>query len=227
MKRSKNYLKQAKNIEEKKLYNIEDAIELVKNTSKTKFDGSVEVHIRLGINTKQSEQQIRSTTTLPYGTGKTIKVAVFAQGDKQKEAKEAGADIVGGNELIEEIQKSGKCDFSVAVATPDIMKDLARIAKVLGPRGLMPSPKNETVTIDVKKAVEELKKGKITLKNDDTGNLHQIIGKTSFKKEHLVENFNALIEAVKKNRPAKVRGNFIKNVSISSTMGPGIKVAVE
>ena len=209
-----------------KAYPIAEAVELTKKLSKTKFDASLEVHFRLGIDTKKGEQQVRLAVSLPHGTGKTIKVAAFVTPDKEKEVREAGADYVGGEELINEIKKTEKTDFQVAVAEPAMMKNLAVIAKILGTRGLMPSPKNETVTPNPVKAVLELKKGKVSLKNDDTGNVHVAIGKVSFETEKLAQNFETLLEAVKKAKPATSKGIYIKKVSISSTMGPGIKLAL-
>lgn len=209
-----------------KNYQIAEAIELAKKISKTKFDASIEVHFRLGIDAKKGEQQVRLAVSLPHGTGKTIKVAAFVTPAKEEETRKAGADYAGGEELINQIKKTEKTDFQVAVAEPAMMKMLAPIAKILGTRGLMPSPKNETVVVDTAKAVEELKKGKINLKNDDTGNMHAAIGKVSFDSEKLVKNFEAVLEAVKKAKPASSKGVYLKNVSISTTMGPGIKVAI-
>jgi len=212
--------------EKNKSYAIDEALDLVKKFSKTKFDSSVEVHFRLGIDTTKSDQQIRAAVSLPHGTGKTVKVAAFVPAAKEKDVKAAGADLVGGDELIAEIKKSEKTDFAVAIATPDMMKNLASIAKILGTRGLMPSPKNETVTADPAKTVAEIKKGKISFKSDDTGNLHLVIGKTSFEKEKLNQNFKTVLDLIKKLKPAKSKGVYIKNASISSTMGPGIKITV-
>ncbi|MFH0955905.1 MAG: 50S ribosomal protein L1 [Candidatus Falkowbacteria bacterium] len=209
-----------------KAYPIMEAIELSKKLSKTKFDASMEIHFRLGIDTKKGEQQVRLAVSLPNGTGKTIKVAAFVTPGKEEEAKKAGADYVGGEELINEIKKTEKTDFQVAVAEPAMMKNLAAIAKILGTRGLMPSPKNETVTPNPAKAVEELKKGKVSLKNDDTGNVHVAIGKISFETEKLVQNFEMLLEAIRKAKPATSKGIYIKKAYISSTMGPGIKLAL-
>ena len=208
-----------------KAYPIEEALELAKKLSKTKFDASVEAHFRLGIDPKKGDQQIRTAVSLPHGTGKTIKVAAFVSADKEKEVKAAGADIVGGEDLIAEIKKTEKTDFAVAVAEPTIMKNLAQIAKILGTRGLMPSPKNDTVTPNPAQAVAELKKGKVSFKNDDTGNIHVVIGKVSFDTNKLVENFNTILESIKKAKPAKSKGVFIKNISISSSMGPGLKIS--
>ncbi len=209
-----------------KAYPITEAIDLAKKLSKTKFDASLEAHFRLGIDTKKGEQQVRVAVSLPHGTGKTIKIAAFVTPAKELEVKAAGADYVGGEELMAEIKKTEKTDFQVAVAEPAMMKNLASIAKILGTRGLMPSPKNDTVTADPAKAVRELKKGKVSLKNDDTGNMHVAIGKISFATDKLADNFNVLLEAIRKAKPATSKGVYLKNISISSTMGPGIKVAM-
>lgn len=207
-------------------YPIAEAIELTKKFSKTKFDASVELHFRLGIDTRKGEQQVRAAVALPHGTGKTLKVAAFVSAGKEKEVKAAGADIAGGDELIAEIKKTEKTDFDVAVAEPAMMKNLAAIAKILGTRGLMPSLKNDTITPNPAKAVAELKKGKVSFRNDDTGNVHVAIGKISFDAQKLNDNFSTLLEAIKKAKPASSKGAYIKNISITSTMGPGIKVAV-
>jgi large subunit ribosomal protein L1 len=209
-----------------KAYSIEEALEIVKKLTKTKFDASVEVHFRLGINTKKGDQQVRGAVSLPNGTGKSVKVAAFVSPENEAAVKAAGADFVGGEEMIAEIKKTEKTDFQVAVAEPAMMKNLAAIAKILGTRGLMPSPKNETVTPNPAKAVSELKKGKVSLKNDDTGNVHVAIGKASFETNKLAQNFEALLEAIRKAKPATSKGIYIKKVYISSTMGPGIKIAL-
>ncbi len=209
-----------------KTYSIEEALEIVKKLTKTKFDASVEVHFRLGINTKKGDQQVRGAVSLPNGTGKTVKVAAFVSSENEKAAKAAGADFVGGDELIAEIKKTEKTDFQVAIAEPALMKNLAVIAKILGTRGLMPSPKNDTVTTNPAKTVEELKKGKISFKNDDTANVHTVIGKASFDTKKLIENYQALLETIKKAKPASSKGTFIKNISVSSSMSAGVKVAL-
>ena len=224
MSRSKRYQEAVKKVDKNKIYPIAEAIKLAKQTNITKFDASVEVHVRLGIDSKKGEQQVRGTITLPQGTGKTKKIAVFVGPEKEKEAKEAGADLIGGQELIDSIKSSGKVDFDIALATPDMMPKLAVIAKILGPKGLMPSPKNETITTNLKKTIGELKKGKVNFKNDDTGNVHQVIGKVSFEDKKIIDNYQALIEAIKKAKPSSSKGIYIKNISISSSMGPGIKV---
>jgi large subunit ribosomal protein L1 len=209
-----------------KTYQIEEAIEIVKKINKTKFDASIEVHIRLGIDTKKGDQQVRSAANLPHGTGKVIKVAAFVSPENEAAAKAAGADFVGSDELIAEIKKTGKTDFQVAIAEPALMKNLAVIAKILGTRGLMPSPKNDTVTPNPVKTIEELKKGKISFKNDDTGNLHTVIGKVSFETKKLVENYQSLLEVVRKSKPSSSKGTFIKNISLASSMSTGVKVVI-
>jgi len=211
--------------EKAKAYSIEEAVELTKKLSKTKFDATVEAHFRLGIDPRKGDQQIRTAVSLPHGTGKTIKVAAFVSPDKEKAVKDAGADLVGSEDLIAKIKKTEKTDFDVAVAEPAMMKNLGQIAKILGTRGLMPSPKNETVSPDPAKAVAELKKGKVSFKNDDTGNVHVAIGKISFDNAKLAENFETLLGAIKKLKPSSSKGVYLKTVSLSSTMGPGIKVA--
>ncbi|MBI4276322.1 50S ribosomal protein L1 [Candidatus Uhrbacteria bacterium] len=223
--RSKKYLELKKLVDPTKAYAPTDALDLVKKTSKTKFDGSVEVHIRLGIDTKKGEQAVRGALVLPHATGKTIRVAAFTT-TQADAAKAAGADLVGGKELIDEIKKSEKCNFDVAVAEPALMKDLAQIAKILGPKGLMPSPKNETVTPHIGKAVGELKRGKVTFKNDDSGNVHVAIGKVSFEGAKLLANFTAVTDAVKKAKPPTAKGTYLKAVTLAATMGPGIRVQI-
>lgn len=224
--RSKRYTELKKLIDPKKLYSPAEAMELVKKTATTKFDGSVEIHVNLGIDVRKSEQQVRVTLVLPNATGKIKKVAAFVPADKEKEAKEAGAEIVGGEELIAEVARSGKVDFDVAVATPDMMPKMAKVAKILGPKGLMPNPKTDTVGTNVRKMVEELKRGKVTIKNDITGNIHQAIGRTSLEAEKLVENFTTIIEALHKAKPASAKGTYIKRIILTSTMGPAIQVDV-
>lgn len=208
----------------KKLYTPTEAIEALRAMPSTKFDETVEVHANLGIDVKKSDQAIRSTLVFPHAAGKTKKVAAFVPEAKEKEAKEAGADLVGGEELIDEIAKSGKIVFDIAVATPDMMPKMAKVAKILGPKGIMPNPKTETVGPNVKKMVEELKRGKIAFKNDATGNIHVAIGKKSLDAEKLRENFTTFIEALKKNKPSTSKGTFIKSLTLTSTMGPGIKI---
>jgi len=221
----KRFLQLKKMIKKDHFYSLDEALNLVKKTAKAKFNESVEIHLKLGIDPKKSDQQVRGIALLPYNLGKTKKIAVFTENQKEA-AKKAGAEIVGGKELIEEISKTKKINFDLALATPEIMKDLAKIARILGPKGLMPNPKTETVTTDVKKTIQEFKKGKISFKNDDSGNVHGIIGKVSQEKEKLKENLLAFLEAVKKVKPKGAKGLYIKNITLASTMGPGIKVKI-
>ncbi|MBR3655385.1 MAG: 50S ribosomal protein L1 [Elusimicrobia bacterium] len=213
----------SKLVDANKLYSVEEAADLVKQTAKAKFDESVEVHIRLGIDPKQSDQIVRGTVLLPNGIGKTRTVFVVAKGEKQTEAEKAGADKVGSTDLIEDIAK-GDLNFDVLVATPDCMKDLSKVAKILGPKGLMPNPKSGTVTFDIGKTVQELKKGKVAYKNDSFGIVHCSVGKASFEKDKLVENIKTLVSAVLKARPSAAKGQYVKSISVSSTMGPGIYI---
>lgn len=222
--RSKRYTELKKLVDPKKLYSPEEAIALAKETSTTKFTGTLEIHMNLGIDVKKGDQQVRGTILLPHSVGKTKKVAAFVPADKEKDAKDAGADIVGGEELIAELAKSGKIDFDVAVATPDMMPKLAKVAKILGPVGLMPNPKTDTVGANVKKMVEDVKKGKIAFKNDATGNIHQAFGKSDMPEAQLLENFSVFVEAVKKTKPASAKGTFLNSVTVTSTMGPGIRI---
>jgi len=226
MKRSKRYKSVKEKIDKSKVYSIDEAVDFLIENAKVKFDESVEVHLRTNIDPKQADQLIRGSVVLPHGIGKEKKVAVFAEGDKAAEAKEAGADLIGGEDLVGKIKQAKQTDFDVSVATPEMMKKLAGIAKILGPKGLMPSPKTDTVTIDIKKAVEQLKKGKINFKNDDSGNVHQMIGKVSFGKDKLKENITAYVQAIRDARPSGVKGEFIKNVVATSTMGVGIKIGL-
>lgn len=212
-------------VDKNKLYSIEDAIKLIKENKMAKFDESVEIHAKLNIDTKKGEEQVRGTVVLPHGTGKSKKVGVITS-TKAKEAKEAGADLVGGEDIIEKIKNNKLGDIDVLVATPEMMSKIAPVAKILGPRGLMPSPKTETVTDKIKETVEMLKKGKVNFKNDDSGNIHQVIGKVSFAEKNLKENFDVLLEALRKVKPASLKGKFISSVTICSTMGPGIKIEV-
>ena len=227
MPRSKRYKEIKSQVDSKKTYSAEEAVALVKQTATTKFDSSVEVHVRLGIDPKKGDQMVRGPVSLPHGTGQTKRVAVFTTlSEKEKEAKEAGADLVGGEELVAKIVSTGKCDFDIAVATPDMMPKMAKAAKILGPKGLMPSPKNETVTAKIKEAVAALKKGRVAYKNDDTANVHQVIGKSSFTKEQLAENLTAFMDALRKAKPSSSKGQYVVNVTLTSTMGPGVKVAL-
>ena len=211
-------------IDKNKVYEINEAINLVKETSNVKFDAGVEIHLNLGINPKKTDQQIRTTVVLPHGTGKTKKVAAFVDASKEKEAKDAGADFIYTEEDIKKIKDTGKIDFDVIITTPDMMPKMAIAAKILGPRGIMPNPKTETVGPNVKEMVEGLKKGKVNFKNDDTGNIHQLIGKVSFTPEQLKENLETFMEAVRKVKPNGVKGSYIKNATLSSSMGPSIKI---
>lgn len=211
-------------VEKGKKYPLDEAVKLLKETSKVKFDASVEIHARLGIDIKKSDQLVRGSVILPHGTGKQVSVAAFVTPALEKEAKEAGADIVGGKDLIESIKKDGKCNFDVAVAEPGIMKDLAVIARTLGQKGLMPNPKTGTVTAEIKKTVEELKKGKLSFKNDDSGNVHVMVGKVSFDDQKLQQNIEAFMDALKRTKPESSKGVFVQSVVLSSTMGPAIKI---
>jgi len=219
----KKYKAAAALIDPKKTYAAEEAMDLAKKTSTTKFDGTVEVHLRLGIDPKKSDQQVRGTVVLPHGSGKTRKVIAFVSADKEKEAKEAGADVIGTEEMIAEIVKTGKIDFDIAVATPDMMPKMAKVAKILGPKGLMPNPKSDTVGTNVTKMVSELKKGKLAFKADDFGIVHTIIGKVSFDAKSLVENYETLLEAIRKAKPSSSKGVYLKNVTVATTMGPAIR----
>lgn len=223
MKKGKRYNSAAETVDKEKMYSPSEAFSLVKDNAKAKFDESIEVHVRLNIDPKKGEQQVRGTVTLPQGTGKEVKVGVITE-SKEAEAKKAGADVVGGQELIDQMKTGKLPEVDVLVATPDIMPKLAQAARVLGPRGLMPSPKTDTVTLDVEKVVGELKKGKESFKNDNTSNVHQIIGKASFDAEKLEENFKAFIEAVGKCKTDAHKGKLISSISICSTMGPAIKI---
>ncbi|HJB79331.1 50S ribosomal protein L1 [Nosocomiicoccus ampullae] len=222
-KRSKKYLEASKKVDPEAVYSIEDAIKLAQETSTTNFDASVEVAFRLGIDTRKNDQQIRGAIVLPNGTGKSQRVLVFAKGEKAKEAEAAGADYVGESELAEKIN-GGWFDFDVIVATPDMMGEVGKLGRVLGPKGLMPNPKTGTVTMDVQKAVEEIKAGKVEYRAEKSGIVHSTIGKVSFGTEKLVENFNALHDALVKAKPATAKGVYFRSVAVSSTMGPGIKL---
>jgi large subunit ribosomal protein L1 len=214
-----------KSFDRMKLYPVDEAAALVKKTATAKFDESVELHVRLGIDPKQSDQQIRGTVPLPHGTGATRKVAVIAKGDKAKEAQAAGADIVGHMELVAEIE-GGKFDFDVLVASPDVMKDLAKLGKVLGPRGLMPNPKSGTVTFEIGKTVKELKAGRVEFKNDDFGIVHLAVGKKSFEPAQIAANARAVLQVIQKMKPSASKGVYVRSVTLASTMGPGVKVAL-
>ena len=222
-KRGKKYIEAVKLVERSKAYSVTEAVELVKKTSTTKFDASVEVAFRLGVDPKKADQQIRGAVVLPNGTGKTQRVLVFAKGEKAKEAEAAGADYVGDTEYINKISE-GWFEFDVIVATPDMMGEVGKLGRTLGPKGLMPNPKTGTVTFDVAKAVNEIKAGKVEYRVDKAGNIHVPIGKVSFEDEKLVENFNTIFDTMVKVKPAAAKGTYMKNVAITSTMGPSVKV---
>jgi len=224
MKKGKKYVEAKKLVEKNKLYTKEEAIELVKKTSITKFDSSVELAMNLNLDTKKADQQLRGTICLPHGTGKTKRILVIAKGPKATEAKEAGADYVGDVDYLEKIEKENWFEFDTLIATPDMMPALGKLGKVLGPKGLMPNPKTGTVTMEVAKAVEEVKQGRIEYRTDSFGNVHTIIGKVSFTNEQLIENLNAFVSMIIKTKPSVVKGTYVKNVSVSTTMGPGIKI---
>lgn len=223
-KRSKKYTEAFDKVEKGKAYSKEEAVKLVKETSISKFDGSVEVAMRLNLDTKKADQQLRGAIVLPKGTGKKVRVLVIAKGENAKKAEKAGADYVGDVDMIEKIEKENWFEFDTMIATPDMMPLLGKIGRVLGPRGLMPNPKTGTVTMDVEKAVEEVKAGRVEYRTDSYGNIHGIIGKVSFSEEDLLENLNAFVRTILKIKPATVKGEYVKNISISSTMGPGIKL---
>ena len=224
MKRGKKYLEAAKTIERGNLYDVAEAVSLVKKTAVAKFDETIEAHIRTGCDGRHADQQIRGAVVLPHGTGKKVRILVFAKDAKAEEAQAAGADYVGGMELIEKIQKENWFEFDVVVATPDMMGVVGRIGRVLGPKGLMPNPKAGTVTMDVTKAVNEIKAGKIEYRLDKTNIIHAPVGKASFTEEQLTENFQTLIDAIIKAKPAAAKGQYIRSCTIASTMGPGIKL---
>ena len=223
-KRGKKYTDASSKVEKAKVYTKEEAVKLVKETATTSFDGSVEVALRLNLDTKKADQQLRGAIVLPKGTGKANRVLVVAKGPKAAEAKEAGADFVGDTDILEKIEKENWFEFDTMIATPDMMPLLGKLGRVLGPKGLMPNPKTGTVTLDVKKAVEEVKAGRVEYKTDSFGNVHGVIGKVSFNEADLLENLEAFVAQILRVRPATVKGDYIKNISISSTMGPGIKV---
>ncbi len=224
MKRGKKYTEAAKLVDRATQYDVAEAISLVKKNAVAKFDETIEVHIRTGCDGRHADQQIRGAVVLPHGTGKTVRVLVFAKGDKVAEAEAAGADFVGGEELIPRIQNEGWFDFDVVVATPDMMGVVGRLGRVLGPKGLMPNPKAGTVTMDVTKAVNDIKAGKIEYRLDKANIIHCPVGKASFTEEQLTENFNTLMDAIVKAKPASAKGTYMKSVTVTSTMGPGIKV---
>ena len=223
-KRSKKYVEALAKVEKGKAYTVDEAVKLVKETSTTKFDGSVEVAIRLNVDTKKADQQLRGAIVLPKGTGKTTRVIVIAKGEAATKAKEAGADYVGDVDLLQKIEKENWFDFDVMIATPDMMPVLGKLGKVLGPKGLMPNPKTGTVTTDVAKAVTDAKAGRVEYRTDSFGNIHAMIGKASFSEEDLLANLNAFVAQILKIKPATVKGEYVKNISIATTMGPGIKI---
>lgn len=224
MKKSKNYRGALEKIDKTKLYEVKEALQLVKDLSKEKFDATVEVAVRLGVDPKKNDQQVRGVVVLPHGTGKSKKVLVLAKGAKQEEAKKAGADFVGEMELIEKIEKENWFDFDLIVATPEMMPSLGKIAKILGPKGLMPNPKTRTVSEDIQGIVEDIKKGQVEYRADASGIVHNAIGKVSFKTEDLAENFVSYMEAIMKAKPTSLKGDYLKTITVSSTMGVGIKI---
>lgn len=224
MKHGKNYLEKAKKVDRAKLYDLEEAISLVKANATAKFDETIEMHIKLGVDSRHADQQVRGAVVLPNGTGKVVRVLVFAKGDKVKEALDAGADYAGGEELVEKIQKESWFEFDVAVATNDMMGVVGKIGRVLGPKGLMPNPKSGTVTMDIAKAVTDIKAGKVEYRLDKTNIIHVPVGKASFENKQLAENIDVLIDAVKKAKPPAAKGQYFRNVTLTSTMGPGIKI---
>lgn len=226
MKRGKRYVEAAKTVDRATLYDAADAIALVKKNAVAKFDETIEAHIRTGCDGRHADQQIRGAVVLPNGTGKTVKVLVFAKGDKVAEAEAAGADYVGGDELIPKIQNDGWLDFDVVVATPDMMGIVGRLGKILGPKGLMPNPKSGTVTMDVTKAINDIKAGKVEYRLDKTNIIHCPVGKVSFTEEQLTQNLNTLLEAIVKAKPSTLKGQYLRSITLSSTMGPGVKVSV-
>ena len=223
-KRGKKYQDSVKEYDKTELYDVEDAMYIVVKTSKAKFDETVELHARLGVDGRHADQQVRGAIVLPHGVGKTKTVLVFAKGPKATEAEEAGADFVGAEEMAQKIQSEGWFDFDVVIATPDMMGVVGRLGKLLGPKGLMPNPKSGTVTMDVAKAIEEVKAGKVEYRLDKANIIHTPIGKTSFGKEKLTDNFNAIMGAIIKAKPASAKGQYLKSVVVSSTMGPGVKI---
>lgn len=223
-KRGKRYNEALEKIEKGKLYSKEEAVKLVKETSNSKFDGTIEIAMYLNLDTKKADQQLRGAVVLPNGTGKTKKVLVIARGEAANAAREAGADFVGDVDMIEKIEKENWFDFDTLIATPDTMPLLGKLGRILGPKGLMPNPKTGTVTTDVKKAVNDVKSGRVEYRTDSFGNIHGIIGKASFEEDKLIENLNTFVNTILKLKPATVKGDYVKNISISSTMGPGIKI---
>ena len=224
MKKGKRYVESAKLVDRTNLYDVEEAVSIIKKTANAKFDETIEAHIKLGVDGRHADQQVRGAVVLPHGTGKKVRVLVFAKGDKVEEAQAAGADFVGGQELVPKIQNEGWLDFDVVVATPDRMGVVGRLGRVLGPKGLMPNPKAGTVTMDVTKAVNDIKAGKIEYRLDKTNIIHVPVGKASFTEEQLADNFHTLMGAIVKAKPAAAKGQYLRSVTITSTMGPGIKL---
>ena len=224
MKKGKRYVEAAKLVDATKLYEAKEALELIEKMPKAKFDETVELHVKLGVDSKHADQQVRGTVVLPHGTGKSLKVLVFAKGDKAKEAEAAGADFVGAEELVPKIEKENWFDYDVIVATPDMMGVIGRLGKVLGPKGLMPNPKSGTVTMDVTKAVADIKSGKVEYRLDKTNIIHLGIGKVSFGTEKLQENYQTIIDAIIKAKPAAAKGQYIKSVALTTTMGPSVYI---
>ena len=224
MKKGKRYVEASKLVDSTKFYEVDEAFEVIDKLPKAKFDETVELHVRLGVDSKHADQQVRGTVVLPNGTGKSLRVLVFAKGDKAKEAEAAGADFVGAEELIPKIEKENWFDYDVVVATPDMMGVVGRLGRVLGPKGLMPNPKSGTVTMDVTKAVADIKSGKVEYRLDKTNIIHLGIGKASFGAKKLIENYNTIMEAILKAKPAAAKGQYIKSVSVTTTMGPGIHI---
>ena len=220
---SKRYKESAKQVTPDKTYQLKEAVTILKKLSKPKFDGSVDLHFNLSVDTKKSDQMIRGTVVLPHGTGKKVRVAVFCKGEHERQAKEAKADYVGANELMDKVA-AGFLDFDCAIATPEMMKDLSKLGKVLGPRGLMPSPKTGTVTNDIAKAIEDVRKGKVEFRVDKQGGMHLSVGKVSFTEDQLSDNASKVIEAVNEARPASVKGKFMKSLSITTSMNPGLRI---
>ena len=224
MKKGKRYVESAKLVDRTNLYDVEEAVSIIKKTANAKFDETIEAHIKLGVDGRHADQQVRGAVVLPHGTGKKVRVLVFAKGDKVEEAQAAGADFVGGQELVPKIQNEGWLDFDVVVATPDMMGVVGRLGRVLGPKGLMPNPKAGTVTMDVTNAVNDIKAGKIEYRLDKTNIIHVPVGKASFTEEQLADNFHTLMGAIVKAKPAAAKGQYLRSVTITSTMGPGIKL---
>ena len=224
MKKGKRYVESAKLVDRTNLYDVEEAVSIIKKTANAKFDETIEAHIKLGVDGRHADQQVRGAVVLPHGTGKKVRVLVFAKGDKVEEAQAAGADFVGGQELVPKIQNEGWLDFDVVVATPDMMGVVGRLGRVLGPKGLMPNPKAGTVTMDVTKAGNDIKAGKIEYRLDKTNIIHVPVGKASFTEEQLADNFHTLMGAIVKAKPAAAKGQYLRSVTITSTMGPGIKL---